>query len=79
LKEEQVNAIPLQAWTGPEGSRKLRRRMLIKLDVIYLTVTKFFASLDFIYKINAIHILRFDRKVDLKFALNFSMKKNFLY
>ena len=46
--------------------------MLIKLDVINLTVITFLASLDFVYKINAIHILNFDNKVDLKLALNFS-------
>jgi len=79
LKEEQVNAIPLQAWTGPEGSRRLRRTVLIKLDVINLTVTIFFASLDFIYKINAIHVLHFDRKVDVKLALNFSTQQKFSF
>jgi len=46
--------------------------VLIKSDVINLTVTTFFASLDFVYKINAIHILHFDRKVALKLALSFS-------
>jgi len=24
LKKQKVKAIPLQAWTGPEGSRRLR-------------------------------------------------------
>ena len=46
--------------------------MLIKLDVINLSVTTFSASLGFAYKINAINILHFDSKVDLKLALNFS-------
>jgi len=46
--------------------------VLIKLDVINLTVTTFFPSLDFAYKINAIHILHFDSKLDLKLALSFS-------
>jgi hypothetical protein len=46
--------------------------MLIKLDVFNLTLTTFFASLDFVYKINATHIFHFDSKVDVKLALNFS-------
>jgi hypothetical protein len=53
--------------------------MLIKLDVVNLTVTTFFASLDFVYKTNAIHILHFDRKVDRKLSLNFSTEQKFSF
>ena len=74
MKEEQVKgkgkSKPITGLDGPEGSRRLRRTMLMKLDVINLTVTTFFAGLDFAYKINAIHILHFDSKVDLKLPLN---------
>jgi len=45
--------------------------MLIKFDVTNLTVTAFFTSLDFAYKINAIYIPHFDSKLDLKLALRF--------
>jgi len=27
-------AVPLQAWSGPEGSRKLRHRMVVRLSAL---------------------------------------------
>jgi hypothetical protein len=28
-------AVPLQAWSGPEGSRKLRFRMVVRLSALH--------------------------------------------